>query len=117
MFDFAALKQRSRLALHGTMAVPAVYEDSQTSATPGVTVRWHNKLARNGKGETGFDAEIIEGIDRLVFQESNLALAGITLRRNGRVTIDYKGVVAVFTLEAEEPQDGPENVYWSVSAV
>lgn len=98
------------------MAAEAVYRETDSGpVTEGLTVRWHNKLVKAGSAEGGFDAEILEGIDRLVFQESNLAAVGVTLKRRGLVDVDYMGVTAKFRLEAEEPQDGPENVYWVVS--
>lgn len=94
------------------MAVPAFYTDVGTASTP-VTVRWHNKLVNNGASIDGFDATIIEGINRLVFQESELEAAGISLRRGGQVLIpDYDN--ATFKLDSDAPQDGPENIYWNV---
>lgn len=115
-FDLARTKLQSRQALHRVLAVSGVYEDSDTPPT-GITVRWHNKLARNGALDGGFDVEIIEGIDRLVFAQSELAvaLAGapLTLKSGGTVTIAKYG--AVYDLEAQEPDDGPENRYWAVS--
>lgn len=98
------------------MAVLAVYEDADTAPTS-VTVRQHNKLARAGALDGGFDAEIIEGIDRLVFSQTQLATAldggPLELRYGGTVTVaDYN---AVYALEAQEPDDGPENRYWSVT--
>lgn len=112
-FNFAQYKRQARRALHGIMAVPAFYQDSLTASTP-VTVRWHNKLVTNGASQDGFDAQIIEGVNRLVFLESEIALAGITLRRGGLVTvIDYDDIL--FKLDTQAPQDGPENIYWNVT--
>lgn len=121
----AGLKKQSRLALHRAMAVSAVYQDDSTPPT-WITVRQHNRLARNGSMEGGYDTEIIEGIDRLVFNETDLAVNAVVvetglppetpvvLRSAGLVTIpEYKG--AKYELEAEEPSDGPESIYWSVS--
>lgn len=97
------------------MAVPAFYSDVDTASTA-ITVRWHNKLVSNGASIDGFDASIIEGINRLVFQESDLITAGIALRRGGLVIVpDYD--LAAFKLDSEAPQDGPENVYWNVAFV
>lgn len=115
-FNFAKYKRQARQTLHGVMAVPAFYQDCDTAATdePNVTVRWHNKLVTNGASQDGFDAQIIEGVNRLVFQEAEIALAGITLRRGGTVLIpDYDN--AMFKLDTQAPQDGPENIYWNVT--
>lgn len=112
-FNFAQYKKQARQTLHSVMAVPAFYQDGQTSSTA-IPVRWHNKLVNNGASPDGYDATIIEGINRLVFQEPDLTLAGITLRRGGLVMIpDYDD--AIFKLDTEAPQDGPLNVYWNVS--
>lgn len=111
-FNLAQHKRKARQILHGIMAVPAFYSDRDTLPTP-ITVRWHNKLVSNGASIEGFDASIIEGINRLVFQEAELEAAGIALRRGGRVVIpDYDN--ATFKLDSDAPQDGPENIYWNV---
>lgn len=114
-FDFAAHKARTRQMLHSIMAVSAFYTDIQTpqTAEPNVTVRWHNKLVTNGASQDGFDAQIIEGVNRLVFQSDQLTLAGVTLRGKGLVYIP--GYNAIFKLITQEPQDGPLNVYWNVT--
>lgn len=112
-FDFAGALLKNRQIVHETLAVPAVYEDPFTKPT-GITVRWHNKIVRNGPSEQGYDAVIVEGIDRLVFFESNLATAGVTLQKNGIVKVPSLGD-ARFRLEVLERKDGPENIYWMVS--
>lgn len=113
----ARAKLKGRQALHRALAAPAVYRDTSTPVDGlGITVRWHNKLVRNGAQEGGYDAEILEGIDRLVFQKSDLAVNAVELKTKGTVTVPFDdGSSAVFRLEAEEPEDGPENRYWSVS--
>jgi hypothetical protein len=117
-FDLAALKRQSRQTLHGVMAVLASYTDSVTPPTD-IHVRWHNTLILRGKpigvGASGeFGAEILEGIDRIVFQESELTSLGITIASGGYVTI-YGYDNARFKLEAELQPDGPENIYFQVS--
>jgi hypothetical protein len=113
-FDLAVLKANSRQSRHSALAVDAVYYDDETPSKP-ITVRWHNKLARAGALEGGFGAEVIEGINRLVFNESELTSAGITLRHEGRVTIPQYNLT--FSLDSQEPPDGPVNVYWTVAQV
>lgn len=116
MADIAAIKTKSRRSIHDALAVSAIYEDDETPPNDKVTVRWHNRLVRNGSLDEGsYDVAIIEGIDRLVFNETNLAAAGITLKRNGVLTVPSLG--AKFELEAMAEPDGPENVYWMVTRV
>lgn len=117
-WDLLKAKLKARQALHARLAVSAVYTDEANPA-PGVglAVRWHTKLARAGNLQGGFDAEIIEGIERLVFQQSELTSKGITLARGGLVEIAFPenlGTV-VFELDVEGEPDGPENVYWTVT--
>lgn len=113
-YDHARYKQISRQVVHNLLAVSAVYTDDAT--TQPLTVRWHNKLARNGAGQPGFDVEIIEGIDRLVFNVTELATLGLEIQRRGIVTITWPGgVVSQFQIEEREPEDGPESEYWMVS--
>lgn len=118
-FDMAQAKAQRRQVVHTTLAVPAFYDDDNLIEPVAITVRWHNKLSRAGALEGGYAAEIIEGIDRLVFNEPELTSKGVTLYEGGKVSIPSlaaaAGSPASFTLEAEEPGDGPLNVYWSVS--
>lgn len=115
----AEIKSQSRSSLHEAMSVPASYDsvDGVTTlpVTAGLTVRWHNKLARQGALEGNFDAVIVEGIDRLVFRQEQLDALGITLARNDRIAVPSLGPKAAWTLEHAEDPDGPHNVYWSVS--
>lgn len=115
----AEIKAQARSSLHAAMGVPASYDsvDGVTSvaADGTLTVRWHHKLAKPGELEGGFDAVIVEGIDRLVFQQPQLTALGITLQRNDLIRIPSLGPKAEWTLEHMEDPDGPLNVYWSVS--
>lgn len=86
-------------------------------------MRYHNKIDRNGDLDGDY-AEIIDGIDRLVFNDENLAEvsaalveageAPLSLQRAAVVTIpEYKGLR--FTLDSQEPPDGPLEVIWVVA--
>jgi hypothetical protein len=88
-----------------------------------VTVRWHNKLARPvGDIENGGYAEILAGVDRLVFSQENLdaplqadgtIAAPVILKRNG--IVEFPQYDMAFKLDVPEPGDGPINVYWAVT--
>lgn len=120
--SLADIKRQARTDLHARMAVPASYSlDGTTVPSPAqisaglvLTVRWHNKLARNGALDGDFQGEIIEGIDRLVFNQDQLDALGLTLVRGGVVSIpDYD---QYWTLDSQEPSDGPLNRYWVIAA-
>tara|TARA_Y100000593_G_scaffold92299_1_gene183438 strand:+ start:12798 stop:13205 length:408 start_codon:yes stop_codon:yes gene_type:complete len=130
--SLADIKARTRRAIHGRLAVPAtlvdedhpdglIFADGYQGAT--LTVRYHNKLDRSGDLTADY-AEIIDGIDRLVFHDENVAEvsagliangeAALTLSRGAEVTIaEYKGLT--FVLDSQQPPDGPGETVWVVA--
>lgn len=114
-FSIVEMKARARRMLHKSMSAPALYyadPQSDPDVRPiDVTVRWHNRIAREG-GE--FDnTEIITGIDKLIFLEEELSAKGITLSRLDEILIpDYDQMR--FSLDIEEPNDGPVTTTWTV---
>jgi hypothetical protein len=133
--SLADIKERGRRALHRALAVPCLLTDEdhpdglpddlvdENDSPVGLTVRWHNKIARAGdlNGEYG---EVIDGIDRLIFNDENvtevsdaLVLAGdapLVLARGAEITIPaYKG--ARYVLDTKEPSDGPLETVWVVA--
>lgn len=113
-FNFAELKAQCRQSLHEALAVSALYSTTAMLEPVAITVRWHNKINRVGNMEDRGYAEIIEGIDRMIFNLPELALAGITTARGAIVTITEFNE-AKFVLEAREPSDGPVEVVWLVT--
>lgn len=130
--SLADIKARTRRAIHGRLAVPAtlvdedhptglIFADRYEGAT--LTVRYHNKIDRSG-GLGGDYAEIIDGIDKLVFHDDNVADVSVGLVENGEpplvlsrgaeVTIpEYKGLT--FVLDTQQPPDGPDETVWVVA--
>lgn len=128
------IKERARRAIHGKLAVPAtlvdddhpdglIFAEDYTGET--LTVRYHNKLDRSGDLDGNY-AEIIDGIDKLVFLDENVAAvsaglvangeAPLVLSRGAQVAIEgYKGLT--FTLDTQEPPDGPLETRWVVARV
>jgi hypothetical protein len=117
--DMAEIKSQSRRVIHDRAAVSAIYTGPKGSGVIGApTVRWHNKIVRPGAQPDGYDVTIIEGINRLIFNISQLATAGLggvplVLARTGEVAVE--SLNATFVLDALEPGDGPESIYWAVS--
>ncbi len=129
--SLADIKARARRAIHGRLAVSCSYKDQDhpdgldlgVDATVGLKVRFHNKIDRNGDLDGDY-SEIIEGIDKLVFLDENVAEVSaalvanaqppLVLSRTGVVTIpEYKGII--FALDSEEPPDGPAETLWLVA--
>lgn len=102
-FNFADLKVETRRAVHDTLGVPAFYQDDTMSAPRAITARWFNKSAKYGDlVEAGY-AEVVEGVDRVVFFPCDYPT--IRFVRNGVITFpDYK---MSFRLDTLEPPDGP----------
>lgn len=125
------VKDKARRAIHARLAVACDLVDDDHPAglifdsgdAAQLTVRFHNKIARQGDLDGDY-AEIIDGIDRLVFLDSNVAEVSLALVSNGEaplalsrgavVTIEgYKGLS--FTLDSQEPPDGPAETVWVVA--
>lgn len=127
------IKARARRAIHRKLAVPVTsFKDEEHPdglafgdlvSPPTLTVRYHNKLARDGNLDGDY-AEIIDGIDRLIFLDENIAAvsaalveageAPLVLSRGAEVLIQpYQGLR--FTLDTQEPPDGPLEIAWVVA--
>lgn len=115
-FDITEAKARARRKLHKLASAPATYLDETLDAPVDITVRWHNKII---PADTINDSsEIITGIERLVFNDEELAALDppLELQRGGVVTIPkYDNMM--FELGFQEPNDGPVTTAWSVSSL
>lgn len=111
-FNFADAKAKLRRAVHVTLGVSALYQDSTMSAPEPIRVRWHSKIDRFGDLESAGYAEIIEGIHRVILDRDQARL--LAVRNAGTITIAELGG-AVLTLSAMEPYDGPVEEIWSVT--
>lgn len=117
-YNHAAQKARSRRIVHTTMAVSGLYAFG-VDAPRAVTVRWHNKITVHGDLQHEGYAQILEGVDRLIFNIEELAApsdggAALQLQRGGIITLpDYQN--AAFELDTEQPVDGPIEQIWSVA--
>lgn len=115
MFDFAQLKHDARRAIHDTMRVTCDYTATGIPSGTQLGVRWHNKINRMGDLENQGYAEIVEGIDRMIFDLEELSAKGITLVRNGVVTLpEIMGSIS-FALDVQEPDTGPIERIWLVT--
>jgi hypothetical protein len=112
--SFSALKAQARQAVHETFKVAASYSDAFTPPI-GLHVRWHNKLIRPMPNMEGVGyAELIEGVNRIIFAQDELQSLNVLPRSKGRVLLSDYGSI-VFVLESREPADGPVDVIWNVS--
>lgn len=115
MNRLADIKARARKAVHAAFSVPATYRAYGSNDPITLQVRWHNKLVLQGNGTSDGYADVIEGIDRMVFDIGELEEKGITLERGDTITMgpEYQGVV--LSLEEMEPMTGPVEQKWWVA--
>lgn len=100
--------------VHDTFAVPATYLDSTMAAAETVAVRWHNRLNLSGFGnlDGGGYAQVLEGINRIVFDRDELAAKGLEIHNRGVVTIPKLGMS--FRLDTQDADSGPLVQTWTV---
>lgn len=115
MVDFAALKAQVRQVVQDTMSTEADYT-SPDGVVTALRVRWHNKIARHGDLLDAGYAEVIEGINRVIFNIPELDQKSVTPEQRGTLTLTsphFNG--AVLILDTMEPVVGPIEQIWNVA--
>lgn len=111
--SFAQLKQELRRAVHDGFAVAATYQDSSMLNPVSLRARWHTRGARPfGDLGDGY-AEVIENVDRVVFDTEELATKKITPCKGAAVSfLDYGICVK---LNTRDDKTGPVVEAWTVT--
>lgn len=112
-FNFANARKTVRRVVHNTFAASALYAANSVS-TPTIPckARWHSKIDRVGNLDNEGWAQVIEGIDRIIFNVDQAR--SINVARNGKIAFpDLPGFE--FILDTKEDADGPEEETWLVS--
>ncbi len=115
-FDIAKTKSLVRRTVHDTFGVRAFYKDTSMNVAAALRARWHNKIDRFGDLESQGYAEIVQGIDRVIFEAAEARR--LNVRRGGEVTFpSAPGTVAAlaFILQVREPSNGAFEECWTVS--
>lgn len=128
-FDISKVKTQVRRIVHQTFGVPAFYKDSSLSAPVPVTARWHSKIDRFGDLDQQGYAELIQGIDRVIFSAHDARR--INVQRGGIIMfpslgaglgvalgapLDGEGIAPPgFILQDREPPNGPYEEVWNVT--
>lgn len=128
-FDFAKVKLQVRQTTHKVFGVQAFYKDASLSAPVEIRARWHNKIERFGDLDQAGYAEIIQGIERIIFEAA--VARRYNFKRGGIVTfpnlgaglgvalggpLDGEGIAPPgFVLQDREPPTGPFQEIWSVT--
>ncbi len=110
--SFAEIKAAARRAVHDAFAIAATYQDAVVTTPVDLLVRYHTRMVRPfGDDGSGY-AEVIENIDRVVFDTEALAALGITPIRTGVVTFPDYGITV--KLDVRDPTSGPIAQAWTV---
>jgi hypothetical protein len=114
-FDWAATKALIRQTVHDVLQVDATVVVAPGDAPQAVTVRWHDKINRFGNLENAGWAQVVEGIDRLIFNKPELTSKAIVLTSNSVITLLSGG--DKFQLDVKEPPQGPVEEIWVVMRI
>lgn len=128
-FDFTKVKARARRVVHKTLGVRAFYRDHSMSEPVEIKARWHNKIDRFGDLDNQGYAELIQGIDRVIFAAADARR--INVKRGGEIVfVDYGSGLGValgsplggsevgppaFVLQNRDPNNGPYQEVWEVT--
>lgn len=116
----SAIKAAARLGIHARMAEPCTYSDGVEPTVPTLehqaaglelTARFHTKAKVNLGDSDGLT--VMEPIEKLVFQQSQLDALGLELEQGAEV--HFPGYEVTVVLDSPLDGDGPENVYWTVT--
>lgn len=111
MTDWTDLRRQARRTVHAAFSVPAHLNRSPTPIA--LSVRWHDKFVK-AIGDIGDGyAQVLENIDKVMFDEDELTTKGITLARGDVITLDEYDDFTL-TLDTKEPSDGPLKVTWNI---
>jgi len=118
VFSFAKAKSLVRRTVHKTFGVPAIYKDSSLSEPVEISARWHNKIERMGDLDNQGYAEIVQGIDRVLFDAIEARTVGV--KRLGEVSFPElaatpTSAIPTFILNTRETETGPDREIWLVS--
>jgi hypothetical protein len=130
-FNFAKAKASLRRKVHEIFGVTAFYQDSSMSEPVEIRARWHNKETNLGDLDNEGYAEIVEGIERIVFEAAEARTHNI--KRGGQVWFpEYGSGMGVglgsplggedngppkFTLHLMRKNSGPVEEVWEVTQV
>jgi hypothetical protein len=96
--------------------VSAVYTDDSEPAGVELKVRFHTKINRFGDMLDQGWSEMVEGVNRLIFDKDELYEKGVIPANGGVVTLSYSGGdVISLVLHVAEPDSGPIEAIWQVS--
>ncbi len=117
MFDWAALKVATRRTVNETFGVQAFYSDASVNPPIEFRARPHTKTSKPFGGLVDGDgyADVIEGVDRIVFFAETIDGATFVPQRLGEIQIPSLFPTETFILDTKLPTDGPLTHCWQVT--
>ncbi len=116
-FDFTSAVAAMRKVTQQVLGADGYYEDPARPGLVALKVRWHSRIAIMGDSADAGYANIIDGVNRVIFDRDELAEKGVELTRNGRITFAHPQLVGTVLILAErEPYEGPVQEIWQVAA-
>lgn len=114
---FASIKAKARRDVHASLSVSARYESySRDIIEDNISVRWHNKQQLMGDLDSGGYAQMLEGIERIIFMQDEMVSRGIALSIGDTIIITAEGYGnARLVLKLKEPVIGPVEEIWQVA--
>ena len=109
------MKSRVRRTVHNTLSIAAEYVDDSMAAPEPLRVRWHNRIVQTGDLQNGGYAEIIDAINRVIFDAEELLLKGVVIVRGGKLKIAAPAFNGAMLVIGERDTDcGPIEQTWYV---
>lgn len=115
MRRLAEIKAKARKAVHAAFRYDALYKDPSLNAAVPVSVRWHNRLVMHGDYDQSGYANIIDGIEKVIFMRDELETIGLTPVRGATLVLTEKGMNDTrLVLDVREKSVGPLEEKWTV---
>lgn len=114
--NFAAIKAKARRDIHDGLSIAATHRAVLSGLITDLAVRWHSKQVLLGDfQDTGY-ANVVEGIERIIFDREELQAKSVILREGDVITITAEGYDNVqLMLKVREQVRGPIEQPWEVA--
>lgn len=114
-YDHAAMKARTRRAVHSTFAIDMLYVHRSLAAPTPLRVRYHTKQDVLGDLQNEGYPMSIDGIERVIFDIEELTLNGVVIERGAKLNIvDKSWPAGTLIIETKEKSEGPVEEIWRV---
>lgn len=115
MRRLAEIKAKARKAVHAAFSYDALYKDPSLDAAVPLSVRWHNRIVMHGDYDQSGYANIIDGIEKVIFDRDELTKLGVTPMRGATLRLTEGGMNNTrLVLDVREKNVGPLEEKWTV---